>query len=48
VKQLREWLDEKHQLRRVTPKSWRAALLHLVAVEKQPVHLLMAATRYRE
>jgi len=43
VKQLREWLDEKHQTQEGDPKKLAAALLHLVAVEKQPVHLLMGS-----
>lgn len=43
VKQLREWLDGKHQTQEGDPKKLAAALLQLVAAEKQPWHLLMGS-----
>ncbi|HEY0307779.1 MAG TPA: oxidoreductase [Acidobacteriaceae bacterium] len=43
VKQLREWLDGKHQTQEGDPKKLAEALLQLVSAEKQPVHLLMGS-----
>ena len=43
VKQMREWLDGKHQTQEGDPKKLAEVLLQLVAVEKQPVHLLMGS-----
>lgn len=43
VKQMREWLDGKHLNQEGDPKKLAAALLQLVASEKQPVHLLMGS-----
>jgi len=43
VKQMREWLDGKHQTQEGDPKKLAVALLQLVAAEKQPVHLLMGS-----
>ena len=43
VKQLHEWLDGKHQTQEGDPKKLAAALLQLVAAEKQPTHLLMGS-----
>lgn len=43
VKQLREWLDGKHQTQEGDPKKLAAALLQLAAAEKQPTHLLMGS-----
>ncbi len=43
VKQLREWLDGKHQTQEGDPKKLAEALLQLVAAERQPVHLLMGS-----
>lgn len=43
VKQLREWLDGKHQAQEGDPKKLAAALVQLVADGKQPVNLLMGS-----
>lgn len=43
VKQLREWLDGKHQKQEGDPKKLAEALLQLAAAEKQPVHLLVGS-----
>ncbi|SNS41947.1 Short-chain dehydrogenase [Granulicella rosea] len=43
VKQMREWLDGKHQTQEGDPTKLAAALLQLVATEKQPAHLLMGS-----
>ena len=43
VKQMRAWLDGKHQTQEGDPKKLAVALLQLVAAEKQPVHLLMGS-----
>ncbi len=43
VRQLREWLDGKHQTQEGDPKKLAEALLQLVAAEKQPAHLLMGS-----
>lgn len=43
VKQLREWLDGKHQTQEGDPKKLAEALLQLAAAEKQPQHLLMGS-----
>jgi NAD(P)-dependent dehydrogenase (short-subunit alcohol dehydrogenase family) len=43
VKQLREWLDGKHQTQEGDPEKLAAVLLQLAAAEKQPWHLLMGS-----
>jgi NAD(P)-dependent dehydrogenase (short-subunit alcohol dehydrogenase family) len=43
VKQLREWLDGKHQTQEGDPRRLAAALLQLVEAAKQPAHLLMGS-----
>jgi NAD(P)-dependent dehydrogenase (short-subunit alcohol dehydrogenase family) len=43
VKQMREWLDGKHQTQEGDPKKLAEALLRLVLAEKQPAHLLMGS-----
>lgn len=43
VKQMRGWLDGKHQTQEGDPAKLAAALLQLAATEKQPVHLLMGS-----
>lgn len=43
VKQLREWLDGKHQTQEGDPKKLAETLLSLVEKEKQPAHLLMGS-----
>jgi NAD(P)-dependent dehydrogenase (short-subunit alcohol dehydrogenase family) len=43
VKQMREWLDGKHQTQEGDPNKLAAALLQLVEAEKQPTHLLMGS-----
>ncbi len=43
VKQMREWLDGKHQTQEGDPKKLATALLQLAAAEKQPAHLLMGS-----
>ncbi|WP_263384660.1 oxidoreductase [Granulicella arctica] len=43
VKQMRAWLDGKHQTQEGDPRKLAEALLQLVAAEKQPAHLLMGS-----
>jgi len=43
VKQLREWLDGKHQTQEGDPRKLAKALLQLAVAEKQPWHLLMGS-----
>jgi NAD(P)-dependent dehydrogenase (short-subunit alcohol dehydrogenase family) len=43
VKQMRAWLDGKHQTQEGDPKKLAGALWQLVAAEKQPIHLLMGS-----
>jgi hypothetical protein len=43
VKQMREWLDGKHQMQEGDPAKLATALLQLVATEEQPEHLLMGS-----
>jgi hypothetical protein len=48
VKQLREWLDGKHQTQEGDPEKLAAVLLQLAAADKRPWHLLMGERRCAE
>ena len=43
VKQMRAWLNGRHQTQEGDPKRLAEVLLQLVAAEKQPTHLLMGS-----
>jgi NAD(P)-dependent dehydrogenase (short-subunit alcohol dehydrogenase family) len=43
VKQMREWLDGKHQTQEGDPKKLAEVLLQLVEAERRPAHLLMGS-----